>query len=246
MAEKEVCRNLMDLARPLFEEILSFQQQIHRGIQPAFGEVRRVMRIIFDRMDSTAQKDARISSIYAGKEEAGKYILAAFVDDILSNSEWEFAEEWQNHWLEDEFFGTRMAGDNIPELVEKVTGKEEEAGLAELLFTCFTLGYRGKFARGMAELEMMREQMYSRIPWRPSHEDGHLTPQAYDYTVERESRLKRPFFTFMNICVLSIMAIILVLTIFGINKSKRAEALNKSLESSVKTFVVEKTPPGGN
>lgn len=226
---------LPELANPLFEMILAFRTKLRKGFDVTQAEVRRDLLEIFNDLDVEARRDARLDLVY---REKGKYILAAFVDDVIINSdEWKFAYDWKHLLLEHEFFKTSVAGEKIPEYIRQVTGSEEEAGLGELLFIILALGYRGKYKEGTGELEAFRQRLYQLLPDRMSREEIRLTPGAYENLELRQAKRLRPLYTFLRVCVVSTMAVVLMLvTIIFVLKRSSGEISN-AFEEILKNYV---------
>ncbi len=211
--------NLPQLANGVFESILSFRQRLRKGFDVPLPELRRDMQVIFDEMDIAAQHDARLSRVY---QDQGKYILAGFVDDVVTNSEWRYAYDWKNHLLEDQYFGSAIAGERIPEIIQEVTGSTEEVGLAELLFVILALGFRGRFEEGTGELEALRTRLYRLMPNRLAEGESRIVPDAYGHTEVSSARRLRPLFTFLQVCLVSVMAVIVVLAVFFLMQGSRS------------------------
>lgn len=238
----EKSKTLPHLARGVFEACLLFRQRIRRGFDIPLGEFRRDMQVLFEEMDAEAQKDPRLEKVYKDK---GKYVLAGFVDDVVRHAEWQFSQEWRNHLLEKEFFNSMIAGNEIPRIMEEVTGNEEEIGLGELLFICLALGYRGRYTTGTGELEALRERLYRFLPQRLPDEETTLTPQAYDHTVKRQAKRLRPMFTLFQVTVLCVITLAVAIFVIVYQRSSRATLVRTKLQTAVAEYVTKPAQVSG-
>jgi len=226
------------LGQPLFEAILLFRQKVRKGFNIPLPDLCRELDLIFDQMDADVRSDPRLNRIYT---ERARYFLAGFTDDVITNSEWAFAYDWRNHLVEKKLFGTAVAGERIPEIIDQVTGAPDECGLAELVFTCLALGYRGRYQEGSEELEMLRRRLYRFLPNRVSDEERRVVPQAYEHTVPCVSRRLRPLQRFLRAAILTGFLFALVLIFFLAQGKSHRDDLTETLKLMTDGYVEEQS-----
>lgn len=238
----DIPKSLPELANGVFEEILSFRKHLLKRIDVSASELRRNMDVLISEMDAAATANPRLNQIY---QDRGRYVIIAFVDDVLMKSSWEHTEEWRTrHLLEMKYYGTQVAGERIPQLIAEVTGREDEAGLALLLFTCLSLGYRGRFVEGSGELEALRHKLYSLLRDTLSEGDQHITPQADKHTVAKEAKRLRPVYSFIQVSLITVLVTVVVLTTIGFVLKSRSEEFN-SKYTEIHRSLEGETEQGG-
>jgi type VI secretion system protein ImpK len=82
---------------------------------------------------------------------AAQYAFVALLDELLLFSDWPGRSAWETKPLEVRIFGTRAAGERLPDAIETVLTERDasQRDLANVYLACLILGFRGRL-RGQA------------------------------------------------------------------------------------------------
>jgi type VI secretion system protein ImpK len=84
----------------------------------------------------------------AGEEEIAdtQYAFVALLDELLLFSEWPGRAAWESKPLEMRIFGTRAAGERLPDAIEALLARRDasQRDLANVYLACLMLGFRGR------------------------------------------------------------------------------------------------------
>ncbi|MFL9988768.1 DotU family type IV/VI secretion system protein [Paraburkholderia sediminicola] len=82
---------------------------------------------------------------------AGQYAFVALLDELLLFSDWPGHADWEAKPLEVRVFGTRAAGERLPDAIEALLTQRDasQRDLANVYLACLILGFRGRL-RGEA------------------------------------------------------------------------------------------------
>ena len=139
--------NLAQAFQEAFTVILRMRLQTQR-VEDA-ESFRSVMRQII----SSAVKECRAMGYSDEASKMSIYAIIGFLDEnVLSSGNPVFAE-WRKRPLQEEMFGSQVAGElffrNVSDLLNRPSSAET-ADVLELHALCLLLGYRGKFVTGDA------------------------------------------------------------------------------------------------
>ncbi|MCR5225382.1 MAG: DotU family type IV/VI secretion system protein [Alphaproteobacteria bacterium] len=75
------------------------------------------------------------------------YVMAALADDIFLNMEWEGKQFWEDNILEQKFFSSQIAGDEIFNRINKLLEEKDDFASveAEIYLKMLALGFEGKY-----------------------------------------------------------------------------------------------------
>jgi type VI secretion system protein ImpK len=96
------------------------------------------------------------------------YLMAAIADEIFLNMEWDGKKYWEDHMLEQRFFGSQIAGEAIFEKINELITERQSPSIekAEVYLKALALGFKGKF-RGLeeelAQINSYRDRLYDFI-----------------------------------------------------------------------------------
>ena len=77
---------------------------------------------------------------------AARFAAAAYVDEMVLNSNWQAKEDWSSHPLQYELFGTHEAGVEFFRRLEAMRkGRASNQDLLELYYLCLALGFEGQY-----------------------------------------------------------------------------------------------------
>lgn len=137
------------------------QEQTVSPVVAAYGDVLlfgSVVRTASDCGDSATFRERALSLIREADlaaERAGvakddvaaaRFAAAAYVDEMVLNSNWHGKEEWSSQPLQYELFGTHEAGVDFfrrLEAMRKAGASNQD--LLELYYLCLALGYEGQY-----------------------------------------------------------------------------------------------------
>ncbi|MEQ5843484.1 DotU/TssL family secretion system protein [Paraburkholderia acidicola] len=82
---------------------------------------------------------------------AAQYAFVALLDELLLFSDWSGHAAWEARPLEVRIFGTRAAGERLPDAIEALLSRRDasQRDLANVYLACLILGFRGRL-RGEA------------------------------------------------------------------------------------------------
>ncbi|MDR0753081.1 MAG: DotU family type IV/VI secretion system protein [Holosporaceae bacterium] len=96
------------------------------------------------------------------------YVMAAIADEVFLNIEWQGKEYWEENILEQQHFGTQVAGEKIFNQIDDLMMKKESLSVrkAEVYLRALALGFKGKY-RGyedeQLEIDLYREKLFDFI-----------------------------------------------------------------------------------
>jgi type VI secretion system protein ImpK len=138
--------------------IQSQRQQI--GNAAAF---RRRMKDVLAEIDREALK----RGYTAAHSHEGNFAFAAFLDEVILNSQDACREDWAKRPLQEELFGTSTAGEQFFTHIEALFSQPDTPELIdvmEVFLLCLLLGYQGKhISGGHAELALITDRLRHRL-----------------------------------------------------------------------------------
>lgn len=110
-----------------------------------YGDPLQLRDKIINTLDKI-EKDAHINGINNEKVQAGKFALAAFIDETIVGSEWSKKNSWLSEPLQLKLFNSFNAGEEFfTRLNQLRQHSKENADVIEVYYLCLTLGFRGKY-----------------------------------------------------------------------------------------------------
>ena len=97
------------------------------------------------------------------KVTAARYVLCAFIDEVIAQTPWGAGGVWAERNLLQEFHEERWGGEKAFQLLERL-GQDPttNADLLELFYVCLQLGFEGRYrgvANGRAQLDAIAERV---------------------------------------------------------------------------------------
>lgn len=185
---------LSEVASDLFLFLVTFRRQVRKGLVPDPSSVRNQLLDIFERQQSMVRDDPKLEKLY----DKARYALVVTADEILINSNWAYAQQWEDEILEYEFFKTRIAGEKFFELIEDLGDEEEE--LAEIYYLCLSLGFVGRYKDDSEELRRLKRRLYRMVPGRITDDERRVTPDAY-FVAEGSPDIQKPLVNLTRIAL---------------------------------------------
>jgi type VI secretion system protein ImpK len=106
-----------------------------------------------------------------------QYAFVALLDELLLFSEWPGRTAWESKPLEMRIFGTRAAGERLPDAIEALLARRDasQRDLANVYLTCLMLGFRGRLRdqAGALRHDQLRHALFAFAMQRDA-EPGHL------------------------------------------------------------------------
>lgn len=194
---------LLDRSRVLFAEILQLRQRLQAISTPTrFNSrftpgptVEELRRQLLHRVrEQTSPEGAPRGALIERHLEECRYVLAAFADEVMVHTPWYGHEAWRENLLEDELFGTHVAGDRLFEEVERLLRERDpaRAEVAAVYLLALALGFQGRY-RGLgaeALLQDLQRQLFTLV-WQRRPDPGsptrRLVAQSYEHTLDERT-----------------------------------------------------------
>ena len=149
----------------LFQEVLTAIVRLRSNRQAVSDaqSFRVHMREALKSADAEARKHG-----YTGDDiQSATFAVVAFLDESILNSRNPLFADWPRKPLQEELFGTHMAGEVFFQNLEKLLGRTDSHDLADLLevyYLCLLLGFGGRYSMGgKGELRSTIEGLSAKI-----------------------------------------------------------------------------------
>jgi len=149
----------------LFQEVLTAIVRLRSNRQAVSDaqSFRVHMREALKSADAEARKHG-----YTGDDiQSATFAVVAFLDESILNSRNPLFADWPRKPLQEELFGTHMAGEVFFQNLEKLLGRTDSHDLADLLevyYLCLLLGFGGRYSMGgKGELRSTIEALSAKI-----------------------------------------------------------------------------------
>jgi type VI secretion system protein ImpK len=141
------------------------------------------------------------------------FAAVAFLDESVLNSKNPIFADWLKKPLQEELFGTHVAGDVFFQNLQHLLGRTDSMDLADLLeihYLCLLLGFGGRYSANRGELKQIRELAAEKIR-RARGRMGALAPASV-LPDERISSGKEPWGR--RLAIASIVCALILVTLF--------------------------------
>lgn len=96
------------------------------------------------------------------------YAMVAIADEVFLNMDWSGRHYWEENMLENRFFNSQIAGEEIFNRINDLLAESDPLSLekAEIYLNMLSLGFQGKFRgveEGKAEINLYRSKLYDFI-----------------------------------------------------------------------------------
>jgi len=132
-----------------FQEVLTAIERL-RGNRQGVSDANA-----FRHHSREALKTAGASALAAGYAaedvKLATYATVAFLDESVLNSHNPVFSDWARKPLQEEMFGTQIAGEVFFQQLQQLLGRNDSADLADLLevyYLCLVLGFGGRYSAG--------------------------------------------------------------------------------------------------
>ncbi len=127
----------------------------------------------------TAANQAIAAGYPAEDVRYATFAAVAFLDESVLNSQNPIFADWLRKPLQEELFGTHMAGEVFFQYLQQLLGRNDSLDLADLLeiyYLCLLLGFGGRYSAGnRGELKQVMDMTAEKIR-RVRGRFGHLSP----------------------------------------------------------------------
>jgi type IV/VI secretion system ImpK/VasF family protein len=126
--------------------------------------------VLAEQLTAAARRLAREAMAWTGAAgEAdialAQYAFVAVLDELLLFSEWPGSAAWESRPLEMRVFGTRVAGERLPDAIETLLAERDPArrDLANVFLACLTLGFKGRLrgTEGALRHDQLRHALFA-------------------------------------------------------------------------------------
>jgi type IV/VI secretion system ImpK/VasF family protein len=174
--------DLYDTTLELFAYLMAFRLRVKGGFKTTLEEVQKELLQIFREQEMKVRRNPALTSAY----DQVRYPLVVFADEVILNSDWEFAQDWEKELLEQRFFESEVGGDRFFELCEEPAMSNPD--VAAIFYTCLLMGFRGRYEPESEQLRILKQNIQAKCPRLNGDQQELLYPEAYHV---RERKLQR-------------------------------------------------------
>lgn len=135
----------------------------------------------------------------AGLYKEAQYVMVALADEIFLNAGWEGRDAWEANLLEEQLFGSYVAGEQFFQRLERLlkAGDAAHTGLALIYLMALSLGFSGKYRDrdDGGQLNFYRRQLFAFIFHRNPdlmNASRRICPEAYGHTLDQAEGKRFP------------------------------------------------------
>lgn len=149
-----------DLVMPIFHRFIDLQTRLDAGEPKALEDVMQLTRSWIDEAARRAVANPDLGRSF----ERARFGLVAWIDEVLTDSEWGRSTGWgsEQHVLEWFTFGSRGRAYLFFERADDAEAHGDMDAL-EVYLLCVTLGFRGQHVYDPEQLTAWVERVYGRI-----------------------------------------------------------------------------------
>ena len=158
---------------------------------------REDMLVLNERLTS-GLKFFEVSALHNGAESsqvmAARYVLCTVADEAVVTTPWGNESEWSQMSLLSSFHNETFGGEKFFQLLDRLSkNPAKHLPMLELMYLCLSLGFEGKYrvqARGMLELDGIRDALYRQIRQLRGDVPRELSPHWEGLSDQRRSLLR--------------------------------------------------------
>jgi len=149
-----------DLVLPLFQQVIDLQDRLAWGESPSIAQVKSQVQ---SRLDAPEQR-AVTNPDLAQEFELIKYGLVAWVDEVLTDSDWGQAVGWgsEEHVLEWDQFRSNLRAEQFFEMAD-LAERRNASNAIETYLLCAALGFRGVLAHDEEQFRDWIARLYEKV-----------------------------------------------------------------------------------
>ena len=161
------------------------------------SNTREDMLVLNERLTS-GLKLFEVSALHNGAESsqvmAARYVLCTVADEAVVTTPWGNESEWSQMSLLSSFHNETFGGEKFFQLLDRLSkNPAKHLPMLELMYLCLSLGFEGKYrvqARGMLELDGIRDALYRQIRQLRGDVPRELSPHWEGLSDQRRSLLR--------------------------------------------------------
>ena len=161
------------------------------------SDTREDMLVLNERLTS-GLKLFEVSALHNGAESsqvmAARYVLCTVADEAVVTTPWGNESEWSQMSLLSSFHNETFGGEKFFQLLDRLSkNPAKHLPMLELMYLCLSLGFEGKYrvqARGMLELDGIRDALYRQIRQLRGDVPRELSPHWEGLSDQRRSLLR--------------------------------------------------------
>jgi type VI secretion system protein ImpK len=177
--------SLARAAGDIFASVLLFEA-VPEGRRPSLAAFRSQVLGLLEDFGRSPQADQATPQDVA----EARFALVAWIDEKANLAGWKGSAEWNSDPLQLQLFGTRRAGVEFFEHLEKL--RPENAAALEIYFLCLALGFQGDYTGREGERRVVVSRTYEKLRRVERALDlareKRLTPAAYQVNIALEER----------------------------------------------------------
>jgi len=239
---------LLELTEPLFLRVCELNRSARKGVHLEYGRVRAEIEGLFKDMRTTAAGEIGLNAQYTEVEP----VLIFFVDSTISESDLDFAEDWNRNRMADD--RNLLAGDSrFWELLKDTLADSTEEATERLavFHTCIGLGFVGDHIGEPESIRNRMAQITARLRGTIDMDDDTLSieerricPAAYE-NVNTADLIEPPGIKLAGIAItlVGLIAVLFVANIWLFKETSRD--LNDALDSIIAHDVAAPAAPSG-
>ncbi len=133
-----------------FQEVLTAIVRLRANRQPV-SDADSFRHHIREALKSAAQQSRDLGGYSMDEVRLATFALVAFLDESILNARNPLFADWPRKPLQEELFGTHVAGEVFFQNLQRLLGENDSPALADVLevhYLCMLLGYAGRFTGG--------------------------------------------------------------------------------------------------
>ena len=211
MSPQQVERRRQDNLALILQEVLTAIERL-RGSRQGVTDAQAFRHHTREALKTAANQ--ALTAAYSGDDvKYATFVAVAFLDESVLNSQNPIFADWLRKPLQEELFGTHIAGEVVFQNLDALLTRSDSMDLADLLEVhqlCLLLGFRGRYRTGnqgeLAQKMAMIAEKIRRIRGRP----GPLSP-AWELPRETARSTKDPWVRRLGILAAAMAALMVLL-----------------------------------
>lgn len=134
----------------IFQEVLTATVRL-RSNRQAVNDAESFRHHIREALKTAAQEARNTGGYSTDDIKMATFAVVGFLDESVLSAQLPMFANWPRKTLQEELFGTHMAGEIFFQNLQQLLGKPDSVDLADLLevhYLCLLLGYRGRYSAG--------------------------------------------------------------------------------------------------
>ncbi len=214
-----------------FHQTLSQQSEAK---ELAYQDFRHSIENEFLQLD----QHAKAINLDARQLEHTKYALAAYVDELVMTSDWQYRNQWMFKSLQLQFFNEHSAGDGFfLRLSILMQDCKRHIECLDIYFVCLQLGFKGKYrVEGLEKLQALQADLYTKISAVRPIDHNSLMEMGMPVADEIAS-IKRDMSP-LNIVFIAFVILLVAFSLFSIAISYEARRILASIDSQIQSVLL--------